>query len=249
MRSSDADVAVELVRQTFEARLLPMMTFAQSGAADFLRVGLDYPGSTPSSRLVVATDEGRVIGFADFRLAGSGKAFLSYICVHESARGRGVATALVEYFFDANEVASLELDVFENNAGAIALYDRLGFETASTSSWVTRELPAPGPIPAVEELASSIASLHRFGFSTIKVQRDRGTVRFGLLGEMFIRCFDVESFDDDSLLSSVRSVHRTAQRAFAVADDTQLKDLRHSHRVEVRSLRMRLDRLASKGTR
>ena len=56
---------------------------------------------------------------------------LSAICVHPEARGRGYAVQLtrrlMQLAFDGDEVPFLH--VRPDNAGAIALYERLGFKT------------------------------------------------------------------------------------------------------------------------
>ena len=58
--------------------------------------------------------------------------YLDDLCVDESARGRGVGRALVDFLLGyAREIGadSLELNVWECNADAVAFYERMGFAT------------------------------------------------------------------------------------------------------------------------
>ena len=58
--------------------------------------------------------------------------YLDDLCVYKSARGRGIGRALVEFLLGyAEEIGadSLELNVWECNADAVAFYERMGFKT------------------------------------------------------------------------------------------------------------------------
>lgn len=58
--------------------------------------------------------------------------YLDDLCVDESARGKGIGRALVEFLLGcAREIGadSLELNVWECNADAVAFYERVGFKT------------------------------------------------------------------------------------------------------------------------
>jgi ribosomal protein S18 acetylase RimI-like enzyme len=60
--------------------------------------------------------------------------WLEDLFVDEHVRGRGVGRALVQLAFErarARGAARIELDTNERNTGAIALYESLGFSTAS----------------------------------------------------------------------------------------------------------------------
>jgi len=84
-----------------------------------------------SATVLAAVDSGGLLGKAVvFYRAGSAIARLYSIAVAEAARGRGVAKALlaaVEAQARAHGSARLRLEVRKDNAGAIALYERLGF--------------------------------------------------------------------------------------------------------------------------
>ena len=58
--------------------------------------------------------------------------YLDDLCVDESARGRGIGRALIDHLLGfAKEIGadSLELNVWECNADAVAFYERMGFKT------------------------------------------------------------------------------------------------------------------------
>jgi ribosomal-protein-alanine N-acetyltransferase len=72
------------------------------------------------------------IGYACFRL-GAGEAELLRVAVAPEARGRGVARRLIAAGFErlrAVGVASCHLEVRPGNAGALAVYRALGFESS-----------------------------------------------------------------------------------------------------------------------
>ena len=82
----------------------------------------------PSARLTVAADANDLpVAF----LGGSGREIES-LFVHPSALGRGVGRLLVEHFASLGE-GELRVDVNEQNAGARAFYERLGFRVAGRS--------------------------------------------------------------------------------------------------------------------
>jgi ribosomal protein S18 acetylase RimI-like enzyme len=65
---------------------------------------------------------------------GAADCWLEDLYVEEHARGRGVGRALVALAFEragARGAARIELDTNEDNLGAIALYESLGFSNSS----------------------------------------------------------------------------------------------------------------------
>ena len=88
----------------------------------------------PHAAVYVAEDEGRIVGRlsiardqhpASYHVADLG------LMVAESHRRRGVGQALLEaavVWARSRDVTKLELHVFPHNEGAIALYERFGFE-------------------------------------------------------------------------------------------------------------------------
>jgi ribosomal-protein-alanine acetyltransferase len=90
----------------------------------------------PSAALRLAVEGGRIAGYSLllFR-AGSGIARLYSIAVRPDARGGGIGSRLLEdAVMTANRrgAAALSLEVRADNAGAIALYRRAGFEPNGT---------------------------------------------------------------------------------------------------------------------
>ncbi|MFQ5643762.1 MAG: GNAT family N-acetyltransferase [Thiogranum sp.] len=85
------------------------------------------------SDLTVATDAGKVVGFANlYGLLPRKRAFIGNVIVKASHRGQGTGRALVKYMLDRiftyHELPLARIAVFEDNKPAFALYRQLGFK-------------------------------------------------------------------------------------------------------------------------
>jgi len=238
----DVPLLTELTARSFDRALHPYLTVAQAGAARFLALTLTHPHLHTGRELLVAVAGGTVVGYADLRSSPEGDAFLSYLCVVEEARGRGVATTLIDGFRDERRPRSLALDVFTSNGPANALYDRMGFGRGPLSTWVARPLPSAAAAPAPVEAFASVHATHEaYGFSQFRTGElvvadgPRAASTFGRIGDTVLKCVVPADFDDDDLLAAARSSFPTTSEAFAVvaADDRPASP----HRVVVTSER------------
>lgn len=217
VRHEDVDAAVALIRSTFDADLLPYMTYGQTGVGGFLRASLPSEGIDPQREGWVAVEGDRVRGFAEFTFPGEGTAHLAYLCVDPLARGRGVATSLVSRAVRTRaDVATLTLDVFATNDPARSLYTGWGLDEVSRSSWTTRPMPAASGRVRVTDLARGVAMHAAFGFSMITVQHDDESVVIGRLGEHCLRMPGPAEFCDDDLLSTLRAGFPHATEALLI---------------------------------
>jgi len=90
--------------------------------------------SDPARELYVARDGASVAGFILLTMKGQFPGYITTVCVHPSARGRGLGTQLVA-FAEARihrESPNVFLCVSSFNPGARRLYERLGFEFVGT---------------------------------------------------------------------------------------------------------------------
>jgi putative acetyltransferase len=106
-------------------------------AGDLAEIERELPAAyLPSVHLTVAELDGRPVGFS-----GIDGERLEMLFVDDAFRGRGIGTKLLEHAVHAHGVT--ELDVNEQNPGALAFYQSKGFEVIGRS-----ELdPAGRPYP------------------------------------------------------------------------------------------------------
>ena len=98
------------------------------------RAVVEALAASPRSAFLIATVGPKVVGVLDFHGCTKGQRRHSGgfgVSVAKSWRRRGVATALIEHvesWARSKEFRRIELEVFENNPGAVSLYKKLGFE-------------------------------------------------------------------------------------------------------------------------
>lgn len=80
-------------------------------------------------------DNGALIAMAGERLRPPGWTEISAVCTDEAYRGRGLGRALMEHVIDGIRARGEQpfLHVAATNAGAIRLYERMGFEARRAS--------------------------------------------------------------------------------------------------------------------
>jgi ribosomal protein S18 acetylase RimI-like enzyme len=242
LRVHDLPEVVEMVRDSFDSRRLPFMVYSQPGIVEFLAVSLQYPEASPGRFPLVLTDEEGVQGYADFRIVGENVGFLSYICANQKARGRGIARRLIDSFLSRfPELNELQLDVFSDNAPALRMYEKLGFERKSSSSWITRSLPEPQGHFEIPALATSLAAFALYGFCELEVLVGHEGIRVGRLGASILKSPSVEAFQNDALWAALREMFPPAECAFAVVPETQRSKLKVAHSVVNVTDRMTLE--------
>ena len=85
--------------------------------------------------LMVAEVEGRVVGMAGLHVATGKRRHVASlgISVHDDFQGRGIGRLLMGSLLDIADnylgLVRVELEVFADNARALALYESLGFQT------------------------------------------------------------------------------------------------------------------------
>jgi ribosomal protein S18 acetylase RimI-like enzyme len=106
---------------------------------------VDAPGST----LFVARDDGRIVGMLTlitFEIPTAVRAWIEDVVVDETARGQGVAAALVQAALEGAEAVgarTVDLTSRPDREAANRLYLRMGFETRATNVY-RRTLDARG---------------------------------------------------------------------------------------------------------
>lgn len=101
----------------------------------------DVRGRAPAARVLVALEDGRIVGSATLELDDRiddddpplqpGEAHIRMLGVHPDARGRGVARALMNACFEHAREAGrthITLHTTQRMRAAQAMYERMGFE-------------------------------------------------------------------------------------------------------------------------
>ena len=95
---------------------------------------LEYElNENPVNKMLVATDEDKVIGFIDYMITFNSST-ITQIAVTSSYRRKGVATKLLNAMVESfpkdieDKVETITLEVRASNLGAIKLYESFGFE-------------------------------------------------------------------------------------------------------------------------
>lgn len=136
---NDIPAIADLYREQFKEMAELQPYFIQEGdqSEEFILNSI----SDNDSDILVYEDENNIVGFIllqvktrpAFPFIVQGKyCYIMDIIVTENSRGKGFGTALMNSAKDwANERGCdfINLDVLENNVGAIALYKKLGFAT------------------------------------------------------------------------------------------------------------------------
>jgi GNAT superfamily N-acetyltransferase len=106
-------------------------------ADDRIRAVVERLIAADSTEFLLAFDDGRAVGVCQLRYrlsvwTGADDCWLEDLFVTEAARSGGHGRALVEAAFEsarARDCRRMELDVNEQNTGAIRFYESLGFTT------------------------------------------------------------------------------------------------------------------------
>ncbi len=242
--TGDVPSVIALFRASFSPDLMPLMIYGQHGIDAFILNSSPREGLAPQREMLVATDLGgeRVLGFADFDVRTVDTPHLAYICVDPGARRRGIASKLIDGFLASRPGArSLSLDVFESNAGARHLYDKLGFaETGERTVWFERQLPSAavrGNI-IVSDFIGAVAAHSMYGFSMTTVAHGPNSHKVGRLGNEVLRFGEVAEFADDELLSALRRVFPSARTALLISTEKPSGKLSTPVRQILLSIRM-----------
>lgn len=116
-----------------------------------------YPGFRPDLSFVALDEAGAVLGLswnyvdaADFDVSGRKEGWIGQLAVSPAARGRGIGSCLCEHSFAAFRHAGLVYAMLtvdtDSSAGALGLYEGLGFERLHASAvYEKRFEPGTGP--------------------------------------------------------------------------------------------------------
>ncbi|WP_084473678.1 GNAT family N-acetyltransferase [Deinococcus ficus] len=225
MLLDDTDKVQRIFADSFPLHLRRLMIYGQHGLSQYLGDILKYPSLFPAFKLYVFEDH-RGLAYAEFRISDN-RGFLSNIFVDSHLRGKGIGSQLIFHFMsEFPDVKSLQLDVFESNAGALRLYHNLGFKKQDARAWYTRPLPTPASArssidPRISELStnsliSSIAMYERYGFTEHQTQSG---ISFGRIGETVLRCRAAEDAENPEIIHARNRHFPQISEAFCISSE------------------------------
>jgi len=135
--SVDVEVLSEVTSEVVEAfgRLLPQLS---TSARQLDATGLAAIVAAPASTLLIARIDDQIVGtltLVTFPIPTGVRAWIEDVVTDETARGKGVATALIDEAIRIAKLASartIDLSSRPSRASAGVLYERLGFEQRET---------------------------------------------------------------------------------------------------------------------
>lgn len=217
MVPDDADEAAGLIGMTFPEPVRQYAAYAQPGTAAHLRDRIEGRETPGPEGLVVAEEQGTIVGCADVRGDGT-TALLAYLAVAPAHRGHGLGTGLLVHALDAFPSATdVALDVFAENGSARRLYERLGFLVIERRGWYVRPLPKPNQRCQLRQDGSETHRQDRYGFSLLELSSGEHPSTLGRIGEAVLRCPTETEFCDDSILALARTAVSGLTEALLIA--------------------------------
>ncbi|NYV73527.1 GNAT family N-acetyltransferase [Streptomyces sp. UH6] len=163
LRLTHVDAVLDLGRRVFDVAAMPYTSWSLSSVAA-------HWDAQPDA-CWVATDDTGLLGFVLGSLSYDRRedwGYLEWIALEERARGRGVASALVEHCCDALFTAGASrviTDVESGNEASAAMMRRNGFTEGVTVSLLVRPnphvQPASGQHPAQDPARASLRRVAR----------------------------------------------------------------------------------------
>ena len=123
-----------------ESEVVAVLANAFGDSEDEAKEMIAFTTATPNRRLMIAKLEGKIVGTVSI-IEESDKLWVTGLAVHETARGQGVATTILNWTkkeaFDLGK-AHVYLDVETDNDKALSLYEKVGFELINHTKFYTK---------------------------------------------------------------------------------------------------------------
>ena len=218
-RPSHAHEIADLFCRSFAPQVAQLLIYGCRGAAEHIRRQVSTRLPNIESVYFVAEVSGQVAAAMEFRRRPN-VLFLNYIAVTPESRGQRLGSRLFSGALSMLHPCAghIELDVLDDNVGAMEWYRRLGFTTNGSSEFVELATPAAGhEEPAlISGLAQSDLCQERFGFSTFNLICQNVTFTVGRVGDAWFRLTDPAAAGDPAVFTALRLLD-PARRIFAVA--------------------------------
>ncbi|MEI4769017.1 GNAT family N-acetyltransferase [Psychrobacillus sp. FJAT-51614] len=124
-----------------ESAVIKVLVSAFGDTEEEARELIRFNTVTPNRQLMIALMDNEVVGTVSL-VDDSDKLWVTGLAVHEKARGRGIATALLNW--SKNEAhllgkSSVYLDVETDNENALSIYSKAGFQTIQHTHFYRKE--------------------------------------------------------------------------------------------------------------
>lgn len=134
--TSDCDAVADLARRNFVWSRFHQDPFFDCIKANEIKAqwAENYFSGNRGEHMVVAENEGRLVGFLQLLRSGNDDLVIDLIAVDQRARRNGLAAAMVGYAIQAyGPIGQLQVGTQAANADSVRFYQKLGFRLMSTN--------------------------------------------------------------------------------------------------------------------
>lgn len=206
---NDSIGIAQLMKRTYDPRILAVTIYGCDGIARFLEKQLSLPRDLIDTQYVVATRGEHILGFIEFKYERNA-IFLNYICTASETRGTGLAASFLSEgtrLVRGNEHSTMCLDVFLDNTNAREWYRKVGFTSVSQSSWWRIPLgKASGRKGRISGHAQAEACQSAYGFSNLTLTTSQRSYFVGRLGTAWFKTNQPCLLSDEEAMASLAAL-------------------------------------------
>lgn len=208
LKGKVAHLIPKLIESGMDKDIFSLTIFSSKGYEAYLKKLLIIPEENRRVKLYGAYVDGDLAGYTEWRIFEN-SLFLNNIYIFPEYRGLGIGKSLLEKH--GNELleeygkSNITLDVFDNNAGAVRWYEKMGFVKQTSTYWYVGEQPS---LPRdclpyecyIENYPNAEVEQKAYDFSMFTCSTKDGVYQIGRIRNQFYRLTNPKSLNNDDLL-------------------------------------------------